>query len=35
MIGPAIAGVLIAAVGVGACFAINAVSFLAVLDACC
>jgi MFS family permease len=31
VIGPAIAGVLIATVGVGACFAINAVSFLAVL----
>ncbi len=29
--GPAIAGAIIAAVGVGACFAINAVSFLAVL----
>ena len=33
VIGPAIAGVLIAAVGVGICFAINAVSFLAVLAA--
>lgn len=33
IIGPAIAGVTIAAVGVGACFAINAVSFLAVLAA--
>jgi MFS family permease len=31
--GPAIAGVLIAAVGAGWCFAINAVSFLAVLVA--
>jgi MFS family permease len=31
--GPALAGVLIAAVGVGWCFAINAVSFLAVLAA--
>ena len=31
VIGPAIAGVLIAAVGVGACFAVNAVTFLAVL----
>jgi MFS family permease len=31
--GPAIAGVLIAAVGAGWCFAINAVSFLAVLAA--
>ena len=29
--GPAIAGLIIATVGVGACFAINAVSFLAVL----
>jgi len=31
VVGPAIAGVLIAAVGVGLCFAINAASFLAVL----
>jgi MFS family permease len=31
VIGPAIAGVTIAAVGVGVCFALNAVSFLAVL----
>ena len=31
--GPALAGVLIAAVGAGWCFAINAVSFLAVLTA--
>jgi len=31
--GPALAGVLIAAVGAGWCFAINAVSFLAVLGA--
>ena len=31
VIGPAIAGVIIAAWGVGACFAINTVSFLAVL----
>ena len=31
VIGPAIAGILIATVGVGACFAINAVSFFAVL----
>jgi MFS family permease len=31
VVGPAVAGVLIAAVGVGVCFAINAVSFLAVL----
>jgi MFS family permease len=31
VIGPAIAGVVIAAVGVGACFVINTVSFLAVL----
>jgi MFS family permease len=29
--GPAVAGVVIAAVGVGICFAVNAVSFLAVL----
>jgi MFS family permease len=29
--GPAVAGVVIAAVGVGVCFAVNAVSFLAVL----
>jgi MFS family permease len=33
IVGPAIAGVLIAAVGAGWCFAINAVSFLAVLAA--
>jgi len=33
VIGPSIAGVVIAAVGVGACFAVNAVSFLAVLAA--
>jgi MFS family permease len=33
VIGPAIAGVTIATVGIGACFAINAVSFLAVLAA--
>ncbi|MGL6278342.1 MAG: MFS transporter, partial [Gaiella sp.] len=33
VIGPAIAGVLIAAVGTGWCFAVNAVSFLAVLAA--
>ena len=31
VVGPAVAGVVIAAVGVGACFALNAVSFLAVL----
>ncbi|MGH3104938.1 MAG: MFS transporter [Gaiellaceae bacterium] len=31
VVGPAAAGVVIAAVGVGACFALNAVSFLAVL----
>jgi MFS family permease len=31
VVGPALAGVLIAAFGVGVCFAINAVSFLAVL----
>ena len=31
VIGPAVAGVLIAAFGVGVCFAINTVSFLAVL----
>ena len=31
VIGPGIAGVIIAAVGVGACFVINTVSFLAVL----
>ncbi len=31
VIGPAVAGVLIAAVGVGSCFAVNAVTFLAVL----
>ena len=33
IIGPAIAGVLIAAAGVGACFAVNTVTFLAVLTA--
>jgi MFS family permease len=33
VIGPAIAGLLIAAVGTGVCFALNAVSFLAVLAA--
>jgi MFS family permease len=33
VIGPGIAGVLIASVGVGACFALNAVSFTAVLAA--
>jgi len=33
VIGPAIAGLVIAAVGVGACFVLNAVSFLAVLTA--
>lgn len=33
IVGPAIAGVLIAAVGTGICFALNAVSFLAVLTA--
>ena len=31
VIGPAVAGVIIAAFGVGVCFALNAVSFLAVL----
>ena len=31
MIGPAIAGVLIALVGVGLCFVVNAISFLSVL----
>ena len=31
VVGPAIAGVVIATVGVGACFAVNAVTFLAVL----
>jgi MFS family permease len=31
ILGPALAGIVIAAVGVGACFAVNAVSFLAVL----
>ena len=31
VVGPALAGVVIAAWGVGACFAINTVSFLAVL----
>src|SRR5262249_36249147 len=33
ILGPAVAGVVIAAVGVGWCFAINSVSFLAVLAA--
>jgi len=33
VVGPGIAGVLIASVGVGACFALNAVSFTAVLAA--
>ena len=33
IVGPAIAGVVIAAAGVGVCFALNAVSFLAVLTA--
>ena len=33
VVGPAVAGVMIAAVGVGVCFALNAVSFLAVLRA--
>jgi MFS family permease len=33
VIGPAVAGVVIGAAGVGACFAVNAVSFLAVLAA--
>ena len=33
IVGPGIAGLLIASVGVGACFAVNAVSFLAVLGA--
>jgi MFS family permease len=33
VVGPGIAGLLIASVGVGACFALNAVSFLAVLAA--
>jgi MFS family permease len=33
IIGPAIAGVIIAAAGVGICFAINSVTFLAVLTA--
>jgi MFS family permease len=33
VVGPAIAGVLIAAAGIGACFVLNAVSFLAVLAA--
>ena len=33
IVGPGIAGLLIASVGVGACFAVNAVSFLAVLAA--
>jgi MFS family permease len=33
IVGPALAGVLIAAVGAGWCFAINAASFLAVLSA--
>ena len=31
VVGPALAGVLIAAFGVGVCFAVNAISFLAVL----
>jgi len=33
IVGPGIAGVLIASVGVGACFAVNAISFMAVLTA--
>jgi MFS family permease len=33
VVGPAVAGIMIAAVGVGICFAINAISFLAVLVA--
>ena len=33
VVGPAVAGVVIAAVGTGLCFAVNAVSFLAVLAA--
>jgi MFS family permease len=33
VIGPAIAGLVIAAIGTGACFVVNAVSFLAVLTA--
>ena len=33
VVGPAVAGVLIAAFGVGVCFAVNAVTFLAVLVA--
>jgi MFS family permease len=33
IVGPGIAGLLIASVGVGACFALNAVSFVAVLAA--
>ena len=33
IVGPGIAGLLIATVGVGACFALNAVSFIAVLAA--
>ncbi len=33
VIGPAIAGVMIASVGIGVCFAVNALSFLAVLTA--
>jgi MFS family permease len=33
IVGPAIAGILIATVGTGICFALNAVSFLAVLGA--
>lgn len=33
VVGPAIAGVIIGAVGVGACFVVNAASFLAVLSA--
>jgi MFS family permease len=33
IVGPAVAGILIAAVGTGLCFVVNAVSFLAVLTA--
>jgi len=33
IVGPALAGVLIASVGVGACFALNAISFFAVIVA--
>jgi MFS family permease len=33
IVGPALAGVLIATVGVGACFALNAISFFAVIGA--